>query len=114
MFKGYWNKPEATAKDFTNDGWFRTGEIRKLFAIQTNLISDKFLHPLGDAAQYDNGYFKILGRLSADIIKSGGFKISALEIETHLLGHPEIADCTVFGIPDETWGQKVQVTFLVL
>lgn len=62
---------------------------------------------IGDSVQYDNGYFKILGRLSADIIKSGGFKISALEIETHLLGHPEIVDCTVFGIPDVTWGQKV-------
>lgn len=62
---------------------------------------------LGDAAQFDNGYFKILGRLSADIIKSGGYKISSLEIETHLLSHPEIAECTVVGIPDITWGQKV-------
>ena len=67
----------------------------------------------GDAAQFDNGYFKILGRLSADIIKSGGFKISALEIETHLLGHPEIADCTVLGIPDVTWGQKVSLFLFV-
>lgn len=92
VFKCYWNKPEATAKDFTADGWFRTG----------------------DAAQFDNGYFKILGRLSADIIKSGGFKISALEIETHLLGHPEIADCTVFGIPDVTWGQKVAAVLVLV
>ena len=61
----------------------------------------------GDAAQYDDGYIKILGRLSADIIKSGGYKISALEIETHLLGHPLIADATVVGIPDHTWGQRV-------
>lgn len=72
--------------------------------LQDALIKFRFI---GDSAQFDNGYFKILGRLSADIIKSGGFKISALEIETHLLGHPEIADCTVFGIPDVTWGQKV-------
>lgn len=73
-----------------------------------------FVYKLGDAAQFDRGYFKILGRLSADIIKSGGYKISALEIETHLLGHPDIADCTVVGIPDITWGQKVGRQHLVI
>lgn len=43
-----------------------------------------------------------------DIIKSGGYKVSALEVETVLLGHPEIVDCAVVGLPDETWGQKVK------
>jgi len=61
--------------------------------------------------QHLDGYFKILGRSSADIIKSGGFKISALEIETHLLAHPDITDCTVVGIPDITWGQRVILLF---
>jgi malonyl-CoA/methylmalonyl-CoA synthetase len=51
--------------------------------------------------------YKILGRTSVDIIKTGGYKVSAVEIETHLLGHPEIVDCSVIGLPDITWGQKV-------
>jgi malonyl-CoA/methylmalonyl-CoA synthetase len=86
VFRGYWNRPEATDKDFTRDGWFRTGDV----------------------VSFSGGYIKILGRSSADIIKSGGYKISALEIETHLLGHPLIQDCTVVGIPDHTWGQRVR------
>lgn len=48
-----------------------------------------------------------MGRTSVDIIKSGGYKISALDIERHLLAHPNIAECIVVGIPDITWGQKV-------
>lgn len=85
VFKTYWNKPEATAKAFTKDGWFKTGDI----------------------AVMENGYFKILGRESIDIIKSGGYKISALEIEEILRTHPAIKDCGVVGIPDEEWGEKV-------
>ena len=54
-----------------------------------------------------NGYYKILGRNSVDIIKSGGYKISALEIESKLLDHPEIDECTVVGIADEEWGEIV-------
>lgn len=45
--------------------------------------------------------------MSADIIKSGGYKISALPIESHLLSHPDISDCAVLGVPDEIWGEKV-------
>ena len=48
-----------------------------------------------------------MGRTSADIIKSGGYKISALDIETVLLTHPEIADVAVVGVEDDTWGQAV-------
>jgi malonyl-CoA/methylmalonyl-CoA synthetase len=55
----------------------------------------------------DDGTYKILGRTSVDIIKTGGYKVSAVEIETHLLGHPDIVDCSVVGLPDITWGQKV-------
>lgn len=61
----------------------------------------------GDIAQFNNGYYRILGRASADIIKSGGHKISALQIETELLSHPQIADCAVVGLPDPTWGERV-------
>ncbi|PRY89047.1 acyl-CoA synthetase [Mongoliibacter ruber] len=85
VFKAYWGKPEATQKAFTSDGWFRTGDI----------------------AIMDVGYFKILGRDSVDIIKSGGYKISALEIEEILRTYPGVKDCGVIGIPDEEWGEIV-------
>lgn len=86
VFKGYWNKPEATQEAFFN-GWFKTG----------------------DTASYENGAFKILGRTNIDIIKTGGHKVSALEVETILLEHPLIEDCAVLGLPDDVWGQKVGV-----
>ncbi|XP_076343783.1 acyl-CoA synthetase family member 3 isoform X1 [Tachypleus tridentatus] len=85
VFKCYWNRPDVTASAFTTDEWFQTG----------------------DTAQYIDGAYKILGRTSYDIIKSGGYKISALEIERHLLAHPNIKDCAVVGLPDITWGEKV-------
>ncbi len=85
VFKGYWNKPEETKKEFTDDGWFKTGDI----AIQ------------------ENGYYKIMGRNSVDIIKSGGYKISALEIEETLRTHESIDDCAVVGIADEQWGELI-------
>lgn len=85
VFKEYWGKPEATAKAFTSDDWFKTGDI----------------------AIVEDGYFKILGRDSVDIIKSGGYKISALEIEEVLRKYPGIKDCGVIGIPDEEWGELV-------
>uniref|UniRef100_UPI0037E8AE23 malonate--CoA ligase ACSF3, mitochondrial n=1 Tax=Semicossyphus pulcher TaxID=241346 RepID=UPI0037E8AE23 len=85
VFKEYWNKPEATRESFTDDGWFKTG----------------------DTAVYKDGVYWIMGRTSVDIIKSGGYKISALEVERHLLAHPDIIDVAVVGAPDATWGQKV-------
>jgi len=92
VFVGYWQKPDATAEIFTHDAWFRTG----------------------DTAQEDeDGYFKILGRSSSDILKTGGYKVSAIEIEEVLRQHPYIADCAVAGIPDEEWGEKV-MAFLIL
>ncbi|MCH2202255.1 MAG: acyl-CoA synthetase [Fuerstiella sp.] len=84
VFKEYWNRPDVTAQSFT-DGWFRTGDI----------------------AIVEDGYYRIMGRSSVDIIKSGGYKLSALEIEASLLDHPSIAECAVVGIPDETWGEIV-------
>ncbi|XP_075933971.1 malonate--CoA ligase ACSF3, mitochondrial [Anarhichas minor] len=85
VFKEYWNKPQETTESFTDDGWFKTG----------------------DTAVYKDGVYWIRGRSSVDIIKSGGYKISALEVERHLLAHPDIIDVAVIGAPDATWGQKV-------
>ena len=85
VFKEYWNRPEATQAAFTVEGWFRTGDVA-------------LLH---------QGSYRILGRSSVDIIKSGGYKISALEIEEVLRTHPAIADCAVVGLPDEEWGEVI-------
>lgn len=84
VFSEYYKRPEETQKEFI-DGWFKTG----------------------DTAAFVNGYFKILGRSSVDIIKSGGHKLSALEIESKLLEHPSIQDIAIVALPDETWGSKV-------
>jgi len=84
VFRAYWNRPEASAESF-DDGWLRTG----------------------DMAVIERGYYRIMGRLSVDIIKSGGYKLSALEIEAALLEHPDIRECAVLGLPDDTWGEAV-------
>ncbi|MEM6633811.1 MAG: acyl-CoA synthetase, partial [Bacteroidota bacterium] len=85
VFQEYWRKPEATQKAFTKEAWFQTGDI----------------------AVIEKGYYRILGRNSVDIIKSGGYKISALEIEEILRKYPGITDCAVVGVPDEEWGERV-------
>ena len=84
VFLEYWNNPKATASSF-HDGWFCTGDV----------------------AVVENGYYRIMGRSSIDIIKSGGYKLSALEIEGKLLAHPAIAEVAVLGIEDRTWGEAV-------
>ncbi len=84
VFRTYWNRPAASLESF-DDGWFRTG----------------------DMAVRERGYYRIMGRLSVDIIKSGGYKLSALEIEAVLLEHPNIHECAVIGLPDDTWGEVV-------
>jgi len=84
VFKEYLNKPEATKKEFDGN-WFKTGDTSKV----------------------EDGVFRILGRTSVDIIKSGGYKISALDIERVLLTHPLINDVSVVGVPDPVYGQKV-------
>jgi len=84
VFKEYWRNQEATQEAFV-DGWFKTGDI----------------------ARINDGYYRILGRNSVDIIKSGGYKLSALEIEEALRQHPEISECAVVGLPDEEWGEVV-------
>lgn len=90
VFLEYWNRPEATQESFV-DGWFRTG----------------------DMAVVETGYYRIMGRSSVDIIKSGGYKLSALEIEASLLDHPDISQCAVVGLPDETWGETVAAAIVL-
>ena len=87
LFKEYWNRPDATAEAFDADGWFKTGDTA--------------------ASEGSPPYWRILGRTSVDIIKSGGYKISALEIENALLGHPAVNECAVVGLEDETQGQVI-------
>lgn len=87
VFKEYWKREEATKETFTSDGWFKTG----------------------DSAEFDSstGYYRIMGRLSADILKTGAYKVSALDIEAELLSHPDIHEVAVVGIEDLEWGQIV-------
>ena len=84
VFKEYWGKPEATEQAF-REGWFRTGDVAIL----------------------ENGRYRILGRMNLDILKTGGHKVSALEIEEQLREHPDIAECAVVGVPDPEWGERV-------
>src|SRR5579864_570977 len=84
VFTEYWGKPEAT-RDAFRDGWFRTG----------------------DTAVVENDVYRILGRTNIDILKTGGHKVSALEIEEALREHPAVSECAVVGLPDAEWGERV-------
>lgn len=92
VFRGYFGRPEADREAFVpaRDGgrpWFRTGDT---------------------VARDDaTGVFRVLGRTSVDILKSGGYKLSALEIEDALRGHDAVEDVAVVGIGDERWGDRV-------
>jgi malonyl-CoA/methylmalonyl-CoA synthetase len=85
VFSEYWGRPGDTREAF-RDGWFRTGDVAVL----------------------ENGAYRLLGRTSTDIIKTGGYKVSALEIEDAVREHPAVADCAIVGAPDEEWGQRVR------
>lgn len=85
VFEQYWHKPAETAAAF-EDGWFKTGDV---------------------ASCSQDGYYTILGRKSSDIIKSGGYKISALEIENVLLSCTGVNECAVVALPDEVWGERI-------
>lgn len=90
VFLEYWNRPDETKKAFEN-AWFKTGDI---------------------VMHYPDGY-KIVGRLSTDIIKVGGYKVSALEIEEVLRQHQNIADCSVVGIPNLIWGELIAAVLVL-
>jgi fatty acid CoA ligase FadD36 len=91
LFDGYLNRPDATAEAFDTDGWYRTGDA---------------------AVIGSDGMHRIVGRESVDLIKSGGYRVGAGEIETALLGHPGVAEAAVVGLPDEDLGQRI-VAFVV-
>ena len=84
VFREYWRRPEATQAAF-RDGWFRTG----------------------DSAVVEEGSYRILGRSSVDIIKTGGYKVSALEIEEAIREHPAVREVAVVGLADLEWGERI-------
>jgi malonyl-CoA/methylmalonyl-CoA synthetase len=89
VFSGYFEREDATHAAFIDEGpvrWFKTGDT---------------------CAVEPDGYVRILGRTSVDILKSGGYKLSALEIEEVLREHPAVLDVAVVGLPDEEWGDRV-------
>jgi len=86
LFDGYLHRPEATAAAWTSDGWFRTGDL---------------------AVLDEQGFHRIVGRESTDLIKSGGYRIGAGEVETALLRHPAVREAAVVGEPDDDLGQRV-------
>jgi fatty acid CoA ligase FadD36 len=86
VFRGYLGRPEVNAVSFTGDGWFRTGDVATI-----------------DAA----GWHRIVGRASTDLIKSGGYRIGAGEIEDALLGFPGVREAAVIGVPDPDLGERV-------
>jgi malonyl-CoA/methylmalonyl-CoA synthetase len=86
LFLEYLNRPDATAEAFTGDGWFKTGDV---------------------ATRAADGYIRIVGRRATDIIKSGGYKIGAGEIENALLEHPAVAEAAVTGEPDSDLGERI-------
>lgn len=106
IFQEYWRNPEATKKEFTSDGWFKTGDV----AVRKPVPGAG----AGASGKWAQGpaYF-IHGRQSADIIKTGGEKVSALEIERELLSCPEVSECAIVGLPSETWGQKVAAVLVL-
>lgn len=83
---GYLNRPEATAESWLDDDWFATGDV---------------------AVIGEDGMHRIVGRASIDLIKSGGYRIGAGEIETVLLGHPSVREVAVIGVPDDDLGQRI-------
>ena len=85
VFTGYWRDPEKTERSFTDDGWFRTGDLG---------LCDK------------KGRYELKGR-STDLIISGGFNVYPSEVEHTLAAHPDVGQCAVVGLPDPDWGEAV-------
>lgn len=86
LFDGYLNLPDRTAEAMTRDGWFVTGDAVTIGP---------------------DGYHRIVGRASIDIIKSGGYKVGAGEVETALLSHPSVDEVAVVGVPDDDLGERI-------
>lgn len=117
IFKEYWRNPAATAKEFVQDDhhqsangsqsgqdrWFRTGDVAVRRAVEG---AGQGAENGGQPWAKGDMYF-ILGRKSADIIKTGGEKVSALEVERELLSLDEVSEAAVVSVPSGRWGQKV-------
>ncbi|MEE3851653.1 acyl-CoA synthetase [Gordonia sp. LSe1-13] len=86
MASGYLNQPEKSAESWLVDGFFATGDV---------------------AVIDPDGMHRIVGRRATDLIKSGGYRIGAGEIETVLLGHPAVDEVAVIGVPDDDLGQRI-------
>ncbi|MEP7161183.1 MAG: AMP-binding protein [Dermatophilaceae bacterium] len=86
LFNGYLGREDATAASYTLDGWFVTGDVATIDA---------------------DGNHRIVGRESVDLIKSGGYRVGAGELETHLLGKPGVAEVAIVGVPDDDLGQRI-------
>ncbi|XP_008793069.2 LOW QUALITY PROTEIN: malonate--CoA ligase-like [Phoenix dactylifera] len=86
LFKEYWKQPKITKESFIDGGFFKTGD--------TVMVDE-------------DGYYIILGRTNADIMKVGGYKLSALEIEAVLLEHEVVSECCILGLPDKAYGEVV-------
>ena len=90
VFREYWGRPEETAAAF-RDGWFRTGD---------------------EACRARDGYYRILGRRSVDIVKTGGQKVSALEVEALYRTHPAVRDIAVVGVAHRDWGEQLRAAWV--
>lgn len=91
VFSGYLNRPDATDEAIV-DGWFKTGDL---------------------ATRDADGYVKIVGRRATDLIKTGGYKVGAGEVEGALLEHPAVAEAAVLGEPDEDLGERIVACVVV-
>jgi malonyl-CoA/methylmalonyl-CoA synthetase len=85
LFSGYLNRPEAD-EEAIRDGWFFTGDL---------------------ATRASDGYWRIVGRRATDLIKTGGYKVGAGEVEVALLEHPAVAEVAVTGAPDDDLGERI-------
>nr|WP_246281490.1 acyl-CoA synthetase [Fodinicola acaciae] len=92
LFGGYLGRPDATAESFAEDGWFRTGDV---------------------ATIEPDGWHKIVGRASTDLIKTGGYRVGAGEVENALLAHPAVAEAAVVGVPHDDLGEEI-VAYVVV
>lgn len=92
VFWGYLNRPEATASAMDEQGWFYTGDLA---------VMDR------------DGLVKIVGRRATDLIKTGGYKVGAGEVETAIREHPAVVDCAVVGVPDDDLGERIEAFVVV-
>ncbi len=89
VFSQYWRRPQETEGAFVED-WFRTGDL----------------------ARVDDGAYRILGRRGTDIFKTGGYRVSALEVEEAYRTHPGVRDIAIAGVADPEWGDRLCAAYV--